>query len=56
MRLSAGCFGKLPIHGDFIRHNVGPEVDKLDEWLQGGIVSSRTGRGARGRGRHRLFH
>jgi type VI secretion system protein ImpM len=46
MRLSAGCFGKLPIHGDFIRHNVGPEVDKLDEWLQSGIVSSRTALGA----------
>ncbi len=46
MRLSAGCFGKLPIHGDFIRHNVGPEVDRLDEWLQGGIVSSRTAMGA----------
>jgi type VI secretion system protein ImpM len=45
MRLSAGCFGKLPIHGDFIRHNVGPEVDKLDEWLQGGIVSSRNAMG-----------
>lgn len=45
MRLSAGCFGKLPIHGDFIRHNVGPEVDKLDEWIQGGIVSSRTAMG-----------
>lgn len=42
MRLAAGCFGKLPIHGDFIRHNVGPEVDRIDEWLQGGIVSSRT--------------
>jgi type VI secretion system protein ImpM len=45
MRLSAGCFGKLPIHGDFIRHNVGPEVDKLDEWIQGGIVSSRNAMG-----------
>ncbi|HZE96180.1 MAG TPA: type VI secretion system-associated protein TagF [Planctomycetota bacterium] len=45
MRLSAGCFGKLPIHGDFIRHNVGPEVDRLDEWLQAGIVSSRTAMG-----------
>ncbi|RPH37391.1 MAG: type VI secretion system-associated protein TagF, partial [Planctomycetota bacterium] len=41
-----GCFGKLPIHGDFIRHNVGPEVDKLDEWLQNGIVSSRTAMGS----------
>ena len=46
MRLSVGCFGKLPIHGDFIRHNVGPEVDKLDEWIQGGIVSSRTAMGS----------
>jgi type VI secretion system protein ImpM len=45
MRLSAGCFGKLPIHGDFIRHNVGSEVDRLDEWIQGGIVSSRTAMG-----------
>jgi type VI secretion system protein ImpM len=46
MRLSVGCFGKLPIHGDFIRHSVGPEVDKLDEWIQGGIVSSRTAMGS----------
>jgi type VI secretion system protein ImpM len=46
MRLSAGCFGKVPIHGDFIRHNVGPEVDRLDEWLQTGIVSSRTAMGS----------
>ena len=46
MRLSAGCFGKVPIHGDFIRHNVGPEVDRFDEWLQAGIVSSRTALGA----------
>jgi len=45
MRLSAGCFGKVPIHGDFIRHNVGPEVDRFDEWLQSGIVSSRTALG-----------
>lgn len=46
MRLSAGCFGKVPIHGDFIRHNVGAEVDRLDEWLQTGIVSSRTALGS----------
>lgn len=46
MRLSVGCFGKLPIHGDFIRHNVGPEVDRLDEWIQGGIVASRTAMGS----------
>jgi type VI secretion system protein ImpM len=43
MSLSAGCYGKLPIHGDFIRHHVtGAEIDQLDEWIQGGMVSSRT--------------
>jgi len=43
----AGCYGKLPIHGDFIRHHpVLPEIDFLDEWIQGGIVSSRQPLGA----------
>jgi type VI secretion system protein ImpM len=42
-----GCYGKLPVHGDFIRHGIsGPEVDLLDEWIQGGIVSSRQVLGA----------
>ncbi len=42
MRLVPGCYGKLPVHGDFIRHGIpGPEVDLLDDWIQGGIVSSR---------------
>ncbi|HXX93866.1 MAG TPA: type VI secretion system-associated protein TagF [Planctomycetota bacterium] len=46
MRLLPGCYGKLPIHGDFIRHKVpGPELDLLDEWLQSGIVVSRQALG-----------
>jgi type VI secretion system protein ImpM len=46
MRLLPGCFGKLPIHGDFIRHKVpGPELDLLDEWIQSGIVVSRQAMG-----------
>jgi type VI secretion system protein ImpM len=41
-----GCYGKVPIHGDFIRHNVnGPEIDHLDQWLQQGILSSRQSLG-----------
>src|SRR5579884_325602 len=42
-----GCFGKLPIHSDFIRfHASGEEVRALDQWLQEGIVAaqSRLGR------------
>jgi type VI secretion system protein ImpM len=47
MRLSPGCYGKLPLHGDFIRHHVpGSEVGLLDEWIQAGIVSSRQALGA----------
>jgi type VI secretion system protein ImpM len=43
MKLTSGCYGKVPIHGDFIRHNVtGTEIDQLDQWLQAGILSSRT--------------
>jgi type VI secretion system protein ImpM len=47
MNLSSGCYGKVPIHGDFIRHNVtGAEIDQLDDWLQAGILSSRQTLGA----------
>jgi type VI secretion system protein ImpM len=47
MRLVPAFFGKVPVHGDFIRHNVaGAEIDLLDQWLQNGIVSSRTPLGA----------
>lgn len=32
-----GCFGKMPIHGDFIRHNVRlRETAALDVWIQEG--------------------
>lgn len=32
-----GCFGKLPIYDEFIRHNVcGRPVIELDEWIQQG--------------------
>lgn len=47
MHLTPGCYGKVPIHGDFIRHNVtGTEIDQLDQWLQAGILSSRQALGA----------
>ena len=47
MQLRAACYGKVPIHGDFIRHNVaGPEIDLLDQWLQNGIVASHAPLGA----------
>lgn len=40
--LAPGCYGKLPIHGDFIRHRAGdPEIDALDQWLQAGILTGR---------------
>jgi type VI secretion system protein ImpM len=43
-----GCFGKLPIHSDFIRFRAsGEEVRALDQWLQEGLLAakSRLGRG-----------
>lgn len=34
----AGCFGKLPIYGDFIRHHAGGmEINEFDTWLQQGL-------------------
>jgi type VI secretion system protein ImpM len=45
--LVPGCYGKLPIHGDFIRHHAGdPEIDALDQWLQAGILKGRQEAGA----------
>lgn len=33
-----GCFGKLPIHGDFIRHNVQcAEAAAFENWVQEGV-------------------
>lgn len=40
--LRPGCFGKLPIHADFIRWNASwQEVGLLDEWLQEGMALAR---------------
>jgi type VI secretion system protein ImpM len=45
--LSPGCYGKLPIHGDFIRHRAGdPEIEAFDQWLQAGILAGRQAAGA----------
>lgn len=43
-----GCFGKMPIHADFIRHNVRlRETVALDAWVQEGTSClARTGGGA----------
>ena len=42
-RLPASCFGKLPIHGDFIRHQVpAAEIEIFDQWIQGGLLSARS--------------
>ena len=35
--LEVGCFGKLPLHADFIRHRAGPELRRIDTWLQEGL-------------------
>jgi type VI secretion system protein ImpM len=34
-----GCFGKMPVHADFIKHNISSrEVVALDSWVQDGVV------------------
>ncbi len=39
--MNIGCFGKLPIYADFIRHNAGSqEIRALDQWFQEGIFWS----------------
>ncbi|AJF06111.1 type VI secretion system-associated protein TagF [Geoalkalibacter subterraneus] len=42
-----GCFGKMPIHPDFIRHGVrAREVVAFENWVQGGVgLISRHGQG-----------
>lgn len=42
MNLRAECWGKLPVHGDFIRHRPGPELLELDQWLQVGLLAARS--------------
>jgi type VI secretion system protein ImpM len=42
-RLTAGCFGKNPGYGDFVRFNAArPELESLDRWIASGIRLSRT--------------
>jgi type VI secretion system protein ImpM len=37
-----GCLGKLPCHGDFLRHNaLHEELRWIDGWVQEGLVASR---------------
>ncbi len=45
-QLSVGCYGKLPIHGDFIRYNVGAaEISVLDRWFQEGLFTGQKALG-----------
>jgi type VI secretion system protein ImpM len=44
--MSVGCYGKLPIHGDFIRFNVGAaEISVLDRWFQEGLFTGQKALG-----------
>ena len=46
--MSIGCFGKLPIFADFIRHRgSSKEVEAFDRWVQEGIYWSRKKLGDR---------
>ena len=39
----AGCFGKLPLYGDFVRHNAsGRETLAFDQWLHQEMHHART--------------
>lgn len=43
--LSAAFFGKLPAHGDFVRHNASsPAMRAMDHWLQRGLYAARSQR------------
>ena len=40
--MGAGCFGKIPIHSEFLQHNAsGPEVETLYRWFQAGMEKVR---------------
>lgn len=40
---TAGCFGKLPFFGDFLRHNLpGADVEELDRWFREGMYLARS--------------
>ncbi len=40
--LRAECWGKLPTHGDFVRHRAGAELQEFDRWLQAGLLVARA--------------
>lgn len=43
--LAAACHGKLPTHGDFVRHRATtPAVRAFDEWVQKGLYQARQRR------------
>ena len=43
--LTAACHGKLPTHGDFVRHRATtPAVRAFDEWVQKGLYQARQQR------------
>lgn len=45
---SLSAFGKLPTHGDFVRHQAGSDaVRALDEWLQHGLFFAQAQRSPR---------
>lgn len=39
MKIAPSCFGKLPVHADFIRQNASFELNEMDAWLQGGLLA-----------------
>ena len=42
---SIGLLGKMPAHGDFVRHDaVGPTWKALDEWIQHGLLHAQSDR------------
>ena len=50
--VAAGCYGKLPVTGDFLRHHPGgATVLEWERWLEAGLsdASQRLGRGVKER-------
>jgi len=44
----AACIGKVPTHGDFVRHRAStPTMRAFDEWIRQGLRRIRNGRGSR---------
>ena len=42
MKLVPSCFGKLPVHADFLRLQAGYELNELDAWLQAGLLALKS--------------